>query len=292
MRIKKNLALLILFSILKNFNIFGVAFDTTCIFPVISNWSRGEIKTYNSSNLYTPIDGAADLFLRYNFEEMRATEYKRDSNYLTIEVYRHKTNVDAFGIYSQEKPDRNIFFNIGVQGYKEEDYLNFLAGKYYVKMRVWIVNESSLAVMNEIAIKLALCLNENASFPKIFNTFPLENKIAFTEKYISRDVLGYTFLHSSFQVEYKNNEKKYTVFVLKGLTDADAFTMLKSYFKFLKQPTDDMTDGLYQVYDPHNGLITILKSGLYLLCIRGNGTMEDNIKLLNEMKIKVDLLKE
>jgi hypothetical protein len=292
MKIIKILTLIVLFSILKNFSILSSTNDSLGIFPAISNWSRGEIKTYNSSNLYAPIDGAADLFLRYNFEEMQATEYKRDSNYITIEVYKHKTPVDAFGIYSQEKPDRDIFFNIGVQGYKEEDYLNFLAGQYYVKMRVWKVNENSTAAMNEIASKLALKLNNNAVFPKIFSAFPLENKIAFSEKYITRDVLGYTFLHSSFQVEYNNNEKKYTIFVLKGSNYADALKMLKSYFKFLKQPADDMPDGLYQVYDPHNGLITILKSGLYLLCIRGNAAMEENIKLLNDMKVKIDLLKE
>jgi hypothetical protein len=292
MKLHLKLTSIILISILKSFNICGSESDSSDIFPVISDWSRGEIKSYNSSNLYTPIDGAADLFLRYNFEEMQATEYKRDSNYISIEVYRHKTPVDAFGIYSQEKPDRNIFFNIGVQGYKEEDYLNFLAGRYYVKMRVWIVNENSIGAMNTVASKLALILNNNTSYPKIFSTFPTYDKIAFSEKYISRDVLGYNFLHSSFQVEYKNSDRKYTVFVLKGLTEADALLMLKSYLKFLKKPTDDISDGLYQVYDPHNGLITILKSGIYLICIRGNSTMEDNIKLLNDMKVKMDLLKE
>lgn len=278
--------------VIININVLGSTSDSTSIFPVISNWKLNGIKTYNSSNLYTPIDGAADLFLRYNFEEMLATEYDRDSNYIIVEVYKHKTPLDAFGIYSQEKPDKNIYFNIGVQGYKEEDYLNFLAGQYYIKIRVGKVNEMSLAVMSDIASKLALKLNKDGSYPAIFGTFPSEGKILFSEKYISRDVLAYNFLHSSFQVEYNSNGKKFTIFAIKGTNESDASNMLKSYFKFLKQPADDMSDGLYQVYDPHNGLIIIMKTGKYLLCISGNNAMEENIKLLNEMKIKIDLLKE
>jgi hypothetical protein len=293
MKTKVSLLLFIFVLLITSNNAFGSAIDSSGFFPLILNWKQTEIKTYNSSNLYNPIDGAADLFLRYNFEEMLSTEYHSDTNYITIEVYRHKTPIDAFGIYSQEKPDRNIYVSIGVQGYKEDDYLNFLTGCFYVKMRVWKVNQNSLAAMNEIALKLAASLNNNTTYPKIFNTFPSDGKIPFTDKYISRDVLGYNFLHSSFQVDYNSDAgKKFTIFVIKGSSEKDALAMLTSYFKFLKQPTNDLSDGLYQVYDPHNGLITILKSGLYLLCIRGDNTMENSIRLLNDMKVKIDLLKE
>ncbi len=292
MKTKLNLIFFISTIIVTNVNVLGSPSDSSSIFPIISNWKLNQIKTYNSSNLYMPIDGAADLFLRYNFDEMLATEYNCDSNYITVEVYIYKTPIDAFGIYSQEKPGRDIYFKIGVQGYKEDDYLNFLAGKYYIKIRVQKVNEMSLAAMNDIASKLALGLNNNASFPVIFNTFPSEGKTLFSEKYISKDVLGYNFLHSSYQVEYNNSEKKFTIFVIKGTNENDALSMLKNYFKFLKQPTDDMSDGLYQVFDSHNGLVTILKTNKYLICIRGNNEMEENIKLLNEMKVKIELLKE
>jgi hypothetical protein len=293
MKTKIFLLLIIIFSFIGSINISGSVSDSSGIFPVIQTWSRSEIKSYNSNNLYSPIDGAADLFLRYNFEEMLSTEFHADSNYINVEVYRHKTPVDAFGIYSQEKPDRNIYFKIGVQGYKDEDYLNFLAGCYYVKMRVWKINQNSLAAMNEIASKLAATLNNNSTYPIIFSIFPVDGKIAFSDKYISRDVLGYNFLHTSFQTDYASETgKKYTIFIIKGASENEALGMLKSYFKLLKQPTDDLSDGLYQVYDPHNGLITVLKSGSYLLCVKGENTMENNIKVLNEMKVKIDLLKE
>lgn len=261
--------------------------DSTDIFPVILNWKCGEIKTYDPENLYIPIDGAADMFLRYNFEEMMATEYTRDSNYINVEVYKHKTLIDAFGVYSQERPENNIYFDIGVQGYKESDYLNFLAGCYYIKMRVWKVNENSHVAMNEIATELAEKLNNNASFPDIFSVFPGEGRIPFSEKYISQDVLGYSFLHSSFQVDYNINGNAFTIFALIGKDEQDAISMLEEYLIYLKQPANDTSDRLYHVVDKYNGPITILKSGKNLLCVRGNISVEESKRLLNELEIKL-----
>jgi hypothetical protein len=284
---KSSIFLIILTSIVTNGYSLDSSTDSAGLFPNIANWKRGEIKSYTPENLYTPIDGAADLFLRYNFEEMKATEYTCDSNYISVEVYRHKTPLDAFGVYSQERPEYDIYYNIGVQGYKESDYLNFLAGRHYVKMRANKANEKSLAAMNEIASNLAMNLNNNASFPVIFNAFPTEGRIPYSEKYISQDVLGYRFLHTSFQVSYNAKGNVYKIFVLAGLNEQDALKMLTDYFNYLKQPAGDASEGLYQVLDKYNGVIVILKSGKYLLCTQGNISMEESIRLLNDMKTKI-----
>jgi hypothetical protein len=284
---RSSILLILLTLIATNGYTLDSSTDSSSLFPNITNWKRGEIKTYTPENLYSPIDGAADLFLRYNFEEMTATEYTCDSNYISVEVYMHKTPIDAFGVYSQERPEYNIYFNIGVQGYKESDYLNFLAGRHYVKVRANKENEKSLAAMNEIATYMAKNLNINASFPVIFNAFPTEGRIPFSEKYISKDVLGYRFLHTSFQVGYNTNGNVYKIFVLAGSDEQDAAKMLNDYFTFLKQPAGDTTEGLYQVFDKYNGALVILKSGKYLLCTQGNISMEESIRLLNDMKTKI-----
>jgi hypothetical protein len=284
---KSSILLILLTAIVTNGYSHDSSTDSTSLFPTITNWKLNEIKTYTPLNLYTPIDGAADLFLRYNFEEMTAVEYTCDSNYISVEVYRHKTPVDAFGVYSQERPEYNIYFNIGVQGYKESDYLNFLAGRHYIKMRTNKASEKSMKAMSEIAYDMAKNLNNNASFPVIFNAFPTEGRIPFSEKYIPIEVLGYRFLHTSFQVGYNSKGNVYKIFVLAGLNEQDALKMLNDYFNYLKQPLGDTSDELYQVLDKYNGAIVILKSRKYLLCTQGNISMEESIRLLNDMKTKI-----
>jgi hypothetical protein len=262
--------------------------DTTQLFPEIKNWVRGEIKHYTSDNLYQPIDGAADLFLRYNFEEMQSASYTADSNYISVEIYRHATPDDAFGIYSQERPRKEIYFNIGIQGYKEYDYINFLSGRCYVKLRCAQANQASLQTMETIAKKIAEKVSDQSVFPKIFSALPTEGRIKYSEKYIALDILGYSFLHSSFEAEYQRGSKNFTLFILRGTDENDVIEMMRAYFKHLKEPISDFPDGMYEVSDKYNGRIGLYKVGRYILCCKGRFSTDDDITMLNEMKLNFD----
>lgn len=117
------------------------------LFPKITDWKLSEPGIWGPHNLYTPINGAADMFLSYNFEEMQAADYSTDSNYISVEVYRHKTPIDAFGAYSQERPDRDIYSDIGVQAYSEDTYIHLLANRYYIKIRTANSDDKSRPAM-------------------------------------------------------------------------------------------------------------------------------------------------
>ncbi|MHB9098605.1 MAG: DUF6599 family protein, partial [Syntrophales bacterium] len=90
-------------------------------FPEMAGWKQsGEIQIYSRENLYDYIDGAADLYLKYDFQELKVADYENDRKAsVTIEVYRHKTPVHAFGIYSQERLGDANYLDIGAQGYGE-----------------------------------------------------------------------------------------------------------------------------------------------------------------------------
>ena len=97
------------------------------VFPEIIGWEQsGENQTFMPKTLYEYIDGAADLYLAYDFQELKVAEYLNDKKAsVTVEIYRHKSPNDAFGIYSQERlPDAN-YLNIGTQGYVDQNILDF-----------------------------------------------------------------------------------------------------------------------------------------------------------------------
>jgi hypothetical protein len=73
--------------------------------------------------------------LIYEFEELKVAEYQNAKKAsVTVDTYRHQTPLHAFGIYSQERFPGANFLDIGVQGYDEKGFLNFLTGLYYVKI--------------------------------------------------------------------------------------------------------------------------------------------------------------
>src|SRR5512143_1768289 len=95
-------------------------------FPEIRGWQLlDSVQVFSPENLYDYIDGAADLYLTYDFQELKVAEFKRESKETVIvEIYRHCTPQNAFGIYSQERLANADFLDIGEQGYYEEKVLN------------------------------------------------------------------------------------------------------------------------------------------------------------------------
>jgi hypothetical protein len=129
-------------------------------FPEFTGWKlSGEIQTFDPKTLYEYINGAADLYLAYDFEELKAAEYQNDRKAnVTVDVYRHKTPNDAFGIYSQERLPSANYNDIGIQGYSEKEILNFFAGTYYVKITGFKIESDE--VLTSFARKIAENLGE------------------------------------------------------------------------------------------------------------------------------------
>jgi hypothetical protein len=90
----------------------------TYSFPEMAGWKQsGEVQIYSPANLYDYINGGADLYLKYDFQELKVADYINDQKAsVTIEVYRHKTPVHAFGIYSQERLGNANYLEVGAQG--------------------------------------------------------------------------------------------------------------------------------------------------------------------------------
>ncbi len=106
------------------------------LFPPLSGW-KGPVafQTFSPETLYEYINGAADLYLKYDFQELQVAEYHGTGKAsLTIEIYRHRTPTHAFGIYSQERNPQAQFLPLGVQGFREEGLLVFVSGNFYVKI--------------------------------------------------------------------------------------------------------------------------------------------------------------
>ena len=108
----------------------------TITFPEMSGWDQPEKpQLYSPETLYECIDGAADLYLSYEFQELSVAEYANvQKASVTVEIYRHATPTQAFGIYSQERLADAKLLDIGAEGYQEPTVLNFVTGAYYVKI--------------------------------------------------------------------------------------------------------------------------------------------------------------
>jgi hypothetical protein len=228
-------------------------------FPPMSGWKQaGEIRTFNPSTLYEYINVGADLFLSYDFEELRVAEYQNSQKAaVTVEVYCHTTPTQAFGVYSQERVPRAKFIDVGVQGYLENHALNFLSGNTYVKITGYDIGPEEQTILFSFAKAVAGNLGEKGAFPPILAAFPAEGKVKNSEKFIARKFLGYPFLHSAFSSDYEASGRNFKLFIIEGKDQADCKEMVEQYLDQLGIKDKPVAQGQYTLSDAYHGEIDL-----------------------------------
>ena len=233
-------------------------------FPAVPGWNlAGQPQVFSPETLYDYIDGAADLYLKYECEELQVAEYRKDKASVTAEVYRHRDALHAFGIYSQERLPGADVKAIGSQGYYESAVFNFIQGSFYVKLTSENTGAEDRDTLQAFARGLSQVLAGASSLPGILSAFPAEGKKQNSERFIAKEFLGYAFLHSGFTADYERSGQKYQVFVIVGETPEDARSMLGQYLKQIRHETGP-AEGRYQVTDPYHGDMALLWKGKYI----------------------------
>jgi hypothetical protein len=263
-------------SILVSLLVAGGAFPATAgegpTFPAVAGWKLAPPpgdSVYTPDNLWDIIDGAAELFLSYGFVDLRIGEYMDAAGTdVRVELYRHSTRQNAFGMYSQERNPAYHFIEIGTQGYVEERVLNFLCGVYYVKLSSHQEGKTGIDAMTVIGRRVTEHLRQEPGWPPALSMLPAEKRISNSESFIAENFLGYKFFHSAFTAKY---EEGCTLFVMDFESPARARDAAGAYTKTLGAPTG-LTEGkIADVSDPHNGSLVMLLQGRTISGAFGTG---------------------
>lgn len=232
--------------------------------PTYETWKLSDkVQIFNPENLYDFINGGADNYLSYDFQDLTVFTYERGDKYITLEVYRHKGLPQAFGIYSSEKPSDAKFEKIGVQGYVGEGICNFYAGNYYIKISTHESASEIPALIHNIATDVAQKLVKNPESPKALLAFPSIDKISNSESYTNTNFLGYESLHSAYLSVYKKGDKTFKGFIIELPTTDAAKNMITAYTKAIKTSFAG-NEGVFQFKDPYNGEIQMQWKGNYI----------------------------
>jgi len=228
-------------------------------FPSVSSWKQvGEVQRFDPNTLYEYINGGADLYLAYDFEELKVAEYQNEKKAaVTVEVYRHRTPTHAFGIYSQERFPGANFTDVGVQGYLEKHALNFLFGNSYVKITSYDTGPEDQSILLAFAKAVAGNLGEKGAFPSILAAFPGEGKVKNSEKFTARKFLGYPFLHSAFSAEYEVSGRNFRLFIIEGKDQTDCRDMMEKYLEQVGMKDKSVVEGAYTLSDAYHGEIDL-----------------------------------
>ncbi|HVP77299.1 MAG TPA: DUF6599 family protein [Thermodesulfobacteriota bacterium] len=93
----------------------------------------GKKMEYNSKTVFSYMDGAAELYLAYGFQNLTVLRFEKLSQpSVTIELYEMDSSEDAYGVFSFEHQDESV--GIGQGSEFGGGLLRFWKGKYFVSV--------------------------------------------------------------------------------------------------------------------------------------------------------------
>jgi hypothetical protein len=268
----------------------------TGLLPDVENWEKSDdSQSYYPENLFEYINGAAEIYLAYEFKELLVAQFDHENSEasISIEIYDMGEQKNSFGIYSVERYPDNQFVPVGIQGYTEEGILNFLIGDYYIKVFCFGCSGDSSDALMDFSKDIADKVENKGSLPPLLGVFPREGKIENSEKFILRNFLGYGFLHNGYLVNYKTYDLEFDCFLIEGRNEEDAEQMLNQYLQSNSNVQENPDAGkVIKIEDRYYKNIFLLRLDKYICGVMkikdgseelGEKYLEDMSKNLNEL---------
>jgi hypothetical protein len=95
-------------------------------------WDGKEMK-YNTRTLFDYMDGAAELYLAYSFQNLTVRRFEKPNKPpITVELYEMASSEDAYGVFSFERQEEPI--GIGQGSEFGGGLLRFWKGRYFISI--------------------------------------------------------------------------------------------------------------------------------------------------------------
>lgn len=239
----------------------------------------GKSREYTKENLYEQVNGHAEYFISAGFVRLSVLEYvvtgsQSSQSDIQAEVYDMGKNIQAFGVLVDESGENPAPAQVGSMGFKTSNGVNFIKGKYYVKISAF----NNKTPVLKFAKSFEKTLNAGADAKAVFSKFPDIGKINST-RFIKEGYRGLDFLRNVVEREYSFNGKTIQVALLAEKENEAQKLMSALLVHFKKSDTKfDKTlrngKDIYKVIDKYEGDWFLISGQGVLFGIYGNADEE------------------
>jgi hypothetical protein len=133
-----------------------------------------EAASYNRDNLFNLVDGQADAFFAYGFEQVVTRRYQNtDGIFINVEIWQLSTSADAYGLFHGDRAGQPV--RIGVEGDADPGRrMAFWQDRYFASISA--SGTISDDVLRDIANGIASQLPAGGTVPDIVSRLPADNR--------------------------------------------------------------------------------------------------------------------
>ena len=153
----------------------------------VDEWKKERaLLSYSGEDLFTYINGGAEIYHEYGFKQVVVQDYKNaNERSLSVEIFKMENPAAAYGIYSFKKSPEGKPWETAHEGRLEGYYLNFWKDHFLVTITGFDEEDETVAGIKSIAEAIANNIPEaeDVQKPQLTNILPQKDLIPGSEKY-------------------------------------------------------------------------------------------------------------
>jgi hypothetical protein len=152
----------------------------------VPGWSRdGEPQEFAGEDLYTYIDGGAEIYHEYGFKRVVVQDYKSAAGLsVSLEVFEMADAAAAYGLFTFKRSGQGKAVPLGSAAELEDYYLNLWRGRFVATLTGFDATAPTLAGLTALAAALDAGLGEGAPVPELVAALPSEGLRPQSVKYL------------------------------------------------------------------------------------------------------------
>ena len=257
-----------------------VSYSYSAEFPEIKQFKpESEVLSYEPDNLYEYINGGADAYLAYGFQHLITRDFSFQNLKFSVDIYDMGSRINAFGIYTTERPGNVSGLKIGVDAVVSPPYqCLMLKGNKYVKLNIF---EGEFTIENGKIIlqAVAAALKGSTDYPQELKLLPQKFRIKNSEGYNREAFLGLSILQQCLYAKYQIGDKTVQYYAIVPGKRAS----IKNYWEKLKAKWRAIELNSHTILFkkiPYKGFTGVVKINRKILGVADCETKEQMLELL------------
>ena len=152
----------------------------------IEEWRKSpESSVYDTDNLYTYINGGAELYISYKFSNLISQPYiNRDNEEIKIDIFDMGSAENAYGVFLHSLERIDDFVGSEIDSEYGGGLLTFWKGPYYVSILADPETESCKLVVQQLARKIADQIEIPSLRPRLVARLPKDTLQPYSIRYL------------------------------------------------------------------------------------------------------------
>ncbi len=244
---------------------------------LVPGWSQeGAARQYASDNLFEYMDGNAEAYLLYGFQQMQGVTCKSGDNTIIIDVSEMNDADAAYGIFSANRDPARPIEKIGMGGQIMSRRGVFAKGSDYIELAANPDRDHTPA-LRAFVTAMEQRITGQSTPPEALSWF-VPDKLA-SVRLIPESVLGIRLLKRGYVAQYDQGK---AFLVLEQSPESAAAVMSKLRQRFPDSHPAQVADEAIQVQDKYLASVCFFRKGKYL---GGSANMPDGASALTQAAI-------